>query len=597
MDIIEQKKTEQALIKSEEHFRILIENVPEPVFIQTQEKFAYLNCAAVKLFQADSQDQLVGHPVLERIHPKYHAIVSERMRMNNKERQAVAPLIEEKYIRMDGSAIEVEVSEFLIEFKELNGSLVFPRVITNRKRGDRGRLAAIVDSSDDAIIAKDLEGTIMSWNAGAERMFGYGAEEMIGRPITVLVPPNRLDEEKQILQSLRRGERVDHLETVRLRKDGLQVDVSVTSSPIKDAYGKVVGVSKIIRDVTDYKLVNEALRKSEIRYRRLFEAAKDGILILDAETGMVLDVNKYLIDMLGYTHEQFTGKAIWELGFLKDVIANQKNFIELQVNKYIRYENLALETVDGQHVDVEFVSNIYKEEEDKKVIQCNIRNITDRKMLDDKLKKSLKEKSLLLQELNHRVNNNLQLMLNLISLQRKNITDEKTVALFNETQSRIKSIALVHEKLYLTKGFSDINFSDYLKDLACSIFNSFTPPGCELIMKVEAENIQLETERSVACGLIINEILSNVFKYAFPGNKKGEIYVSFHRVGSGDIELVVKDNGVGIPERLDLRAVNSLGMKLIFNLVEKQLGGTITIDRSSGTLFKIIFKESLNEPS
>jgi two-component sensor histidine kinase len=263
------------------------------------------------------------------------------------------------------------------------------------------------------------------------------------------------------------------------------------------------------------------------------------------------------------------------------------------LKEYARYENLPMETADGRHVDVEFVSNIYNEEEGKKVIQCNIRNITERKLLDDKLKSSLKEKNLLLHELNHRVNNNLQLMVNLASLQRKNITDEKTAALFDETQSRIKSIALVHEKLYLSKGFYDINFSDYLKDLANSVFNSFVPAGHKLSLKMDVEDIRLEIEPSVTCGLIINELLSNVFKYAFPGNRNGEVFVSFHRVGHGHIELIVRDNGIGIPSDVDLRTTKSLGMKLIYNLVEKQLDGTITIDRSSGTLFKIIFKEVL----
>ena len=346
------------------------------------------------------------------------------------------------------------------------------------------------------------------------------------------------------------------------------------------------------RDVSCRKRAHKALRTSEIRYRRLFEAAKDGILIVDAKTGIVLDVNKYLMDLLGYSYEQFTGKAIWELGFLKDIVANRNNFLELQLKEYIRYENLPMETADGRHVDVEFVSNIYSEEEGKKVIQCNIRNITERKLLDDQLKASLKEKDLLLRELNHRVNNNLQLMLSLMSIQRSHITNAQAATVFDETQSRIRSIALVHEKLYLSKGFSDINFSEYLSDLAHSVFKSFVPKGRELTLKVDVEDVRLDIERSVTCGLIINEILSNVFKYAFPDHRKGDVTLSFHRAGAGDLEFIVRDNGIGLPPGLDLRATKTLGMKRIFNLVEKQLNGTITVDRTSGTLFKIRFQET-----
>jgi PAS domain S-box-containing protein len=137
--------------------------------------------------------------------------------------------------------------------------------ITDRKQAEEAqlRLGAIVSSSDDAIISKTLEGIITSWNAGAQRIFGYGAEEAVGRPITILIPSDRQDEESQIIETLRRGESVHHFETVRLRKDGRQIDVSLTISPIKDAKGQIIGVSKIARDITERKRAAEALRQAE----------------------------------------------------------------------------------------------------------------------------------------------------------------------------------------------------------------------------------------------------------------------------------------------------------------------------------------------
>jgi PAS domain S-box-containing protein len=134
----------------------------------------------------------------------------------------------------------------------------------------------------------------------------------------------------------------------------------------------------------------EALRTSAVRYRRLFEAARDGILILDAETGMIVDVNPFLIEMLGYAREVFLGKKVWELGFFKDIAANRANFAELQQKEYIRYEDLPLETRDGRHIAVEFVSNVYLENHHK-VIQCNIRDITERKRTEEQLKASFRE--------------------------------------------------------------------------------------------------------------------------------------------------------------------------------------------------------------
>ena len=161
-----------------------------------------------------------------------------------------------------------------------------------------------------------------------------------------------------------------------------------------------------LTDISQRKNAELELRFSEARYRRLFETAQDGILILDAETGKIADVNPYLTDMLGYSKAQLTERHIWELGFPDDMAANREIFRELREKEYVRYEDLPLESSIGKVLDVEFVSNVYRVE-DYKVIQCNIRDITDRKRSEDTIKKLLAEKDLILREVHHRIKNNM----------------------------------------------------------------------------------------------------------------------------------------------------------------------------------------------
>ena len=251
--------------------------------------------------------------------------------------------------------------------------------IIARQRAEevRVRLAAIIESSEDAIIGKDLNGAVTSWNKSAEKMFGYTAGEMIGTSIQRLVPADYQVEEEQIMAQVRRGESVQHFDTTRLTKEGRRLAVSIAVSPIRDSAGKIIGMSKSARDLTERRRLDKALADSELRYRRLFEAARDGVLILDAETGLVVDVNPYLIELLGVTREVFLGKKVWELGFFKDLIVNEANFAELQAKQYLRYEDMALEGFDGKRHEVEFVSNVYLVD-GHKVIQCNIRDISER---------------------------------------------------------------------------------------------------------------------------------------------------------------------------------------------------------------------------
>ena len=197
--------------------------------------------------------------------------------------------------------------EFVSNLYQANGDKIIQcniRDITERKRAEEAllHLAAIVESSDDAILGKNLEGIITSWNATAERMYGYKAEEMVGQPVTLLFAADRQDEFTQIMAHIRRGERVDHYETIRMRKDGTFLTVSVTVSPIKDSTGTIIGASAIARDITEHK-------RLEAKFRRLFDSNLIGVFVSDV-AGTFLDANDAFLDLLGYTREEVLAGTI-----------------------------------------------------------------------------------------------------------------------------------------------------------------------------------------------------------------------------------------------------------------------------------------------
>jgi len=263
------------------------------------------------------------------------------------------------------------------------------------------QFAAIGEFSGDAIVGKTPEGIVTSWNLGAERIFGYTAVEAIGQSALFLIPPDRVHEERQVLARVARGERVDEFETVRLRKEGAAIAVWVSLAPIKDEHGRPIGISQIARDLTSRHREDEALRLSEVRYRRLFETAQDGILILDASTGQVVDANPFVQVLLGYAQGEFIGKKLWEIGPFKGIDASKTVFAELQLKDSVRYESLSLERPDGSRVEAELIGNAYVAA-GRRLVQCNIRDLAARNRAERVLREKVADLSRLAAEVSNR---------------------------------------------------------------------------------------------------------------------------------------------------------------------------------------------------
>ncbi len=208
---------------------------------------------------------------------------------------------------------------------------------------------------------------------------------------------------------------------------------------------------------------------------------------------------------------------------------------------------------------------------------------------EEQIRTSLKEKEVLLKEIHHRVKNNMNIIISLIRLQSKDIKDELYLDKFKECENRINAMSLIHEELYRSRKLANIDFSEYLESMACRILETYEVHAEKISLSINVDKVFLGVNKAIPCGLIINEFLTNTVKYAFPGDKRGEIKISM-RLIEGKIELIVRDNGIGIPKDLDFENTNTLGMELV-NVLTQQLKGTVELDRSKGTEFKIIFEE------
>lgn len=214
-------------------------------------------------------------------------------------------------------------------------------------------------------------------------------------------------------------------------------------------------------------------------------------------------------------------------------------------------------------------------------------DITERTVADQLIKDSLEEKKVLLKEIHHRVKNNLQIVSSLLNVQATYITDKKALECFTESQNRVKSMALIHEKLYQSEDLSRVDFAEYIGNLSKSLFNSYNVNIGNIGLDIAVDNLRLDIDKAIPCGLIINELVSNSLKHAFPDNRKGEVSIKMC-IAENRYILIISDNGVGFPAGIDYRNTTSLGLQLI-NMIVSQLDGTIDLDSSTGTKFTITF--------
>ncbi|MBI1910516.1 MAG: PAS domain S-box protein [Deltaproteobacteria bacterium] len=349
---------------------------------------------------------------------------------------------------------------------------------------------------------------------------------------------------------------------------------------------------KLKKEISERNVAEKALKDSEEKYHNLIEFANDAIILADAETGIIIDVNRKATQLLGMAREKMIGlhqsqlHPAEESEYYKKVF---KNHIKL---KELTKSNLFVSTKDGRRVPVDISASL-TEINGRMVFQGIFHDITERLNSEEQIKKSLKEKEALLSEIHHRVKNNLQIISSLLRIQSRYIKDSRDREIFNESENRIKSMAVIHEELYRSKDFSEIDISDYISHLMENLFHSYGVDTAIIKLKLDIEPVNLSLDTAIPCGLIINELVSNALKYAFPDNKKGEVAISLKK-SDGGIRLEVTDNGIGMPDGFDIAKAETLGLQLVNSLLS-QLHGYMDIITLNGTRISLYLQDQTTE--
>jgi PAS domain S-box-containing protein len=334
--------------------------------------------------------------------------------------------------------------------------------------------------------------------------------------------------------------------------------------------------------------VEEAIRTAEKTYRNVFLSSQIGLFRTDINTGQLLDANDAVARFIGYQDRISLLAEPFNISErYADPYDREKMISLLQAHGEFQNFEARFRKNDGSIILMRFSAKLVRE---KGWVEGVSEDITDRKQAEERIHASLREKDILLNEIHHRVKNNMQVISSLLKLQASASGSPELTERLNESQSRIHAMALVHEKLYDSKDFARIDLAGYVRTLSQELFQSHKINQWKIALIVQTDgDVYVDVNKAIPCGLILNELISNAFKHAFPGGRQGKLQIILRETENKEIEIVVRDNGMGLPDDVDIHAPRSLGLDLVNGLVKNQLDGQIEVKRDKGTEFRIKF--------
>jgi len=467
-------------------------------------------------------------------------------------------------------------------------------------RKERNFLSGILEASPAGILGCDREGNVLFANAAAETILGLNRKALSkwnffgplgavtdfeGRPAS--------DQKAVFEDMVRTSTPLRGMQRAIRTPDGRTRYFILNAAPLPDESGACGGFALVFEDVTREVEADRVNRENERRYQLITNSISDGVVVLDKD-GRVVYVSPRWLAISEYSEEEAFGRPFPEVGVIPEeyIPLLQEKFGGAAEGETISLYDMAIRTKSGRRIPIEANMSDYRDMKGRVIGRIGVfRDISERKRADAVLKSALREKEILLREIHHRVKNNMQVISSLINLQAARLEDPSTREMLRESQRRIRSMALIHEKLYQSTDLNRINFSEYVRSLCVHLFHGFQVDPKIVRLKLDLEDISLDVSSSIPCGLIVNELVSNSLKHAFPDGREGEIAVSFHRTDGEGLELRVTDDGIGVTPNFDFRNTGTLGMQIVTMLVE-QIGGTISREAEAGTSFRIAFAGS-----